>query len=156
MPPAPEVFPLQRNLLSTIWLRTPGHPMRRSSRTSDSLRCAAMPAYARGRGQTSVGSVGCRWRASVPHEAVWVNKGVPARAQVRGAVTQTKMRMPQRMRIVVAAELAVLLGCATSVEGPTPTAVGAAALRRGILLARASRPGPGAVQAGLRRVPFRE
>ena len=33
------------------------------------------------------------------------------------------MQMAQRMRIVVAAELAVLLGCATSVEAPTPTPV---------------------------------
>ncbi len=52
-----------------------------------------------------------------------MNNGVLARAQVRGAVTQTKMRMAQRMRIVAAAALAVLLGCATSIEAPTPTAV---------------------------------
>ncbi len=45
------------------------------------------------------------------------------RTQVRGTVTQTKMRMPQRMLIVAAAALAVLLGCATSVKAPTPTAV---------------------------------
>ena len=44
-------------------------------------------------------------------------------AQVRRALIQTKMQMAQRMRIVVAAELAVLLGCATSVEAPTPTPV---------------------------------
>ena len=47
----------------------------------------------------------------------------PPRPQVRGTVTQTKMRMPQRMLIVAAAALAVLLGCATSVKAPTPTAV---------------------------------
>ncbi len=49
----------------------------------------------------------------------------PPRAQVRGAVKRTKMRMAQRMRIVATAALAVMPGCATSVEagGPTPTTV---------------------------------
>ena len=54
MPLAPDVVPLQRNLLSTNLLRTSGHSTRRSSCISDSLRCAAMAVYARGRDQTPI------------------------------------------------------------------------------------------------------
>ena len=61
-----------------------------------------------------------------PDRALQITRILPndaPRAQVRGAVTETKMRMPQRMLIVAAAALPVLLGCATAVEAPTPTAV---------------------------------